>query len=142
MAFDAGMRWAFVLGIVGLCALAPNAAARAPLGDPVALNIGINCQWQQSCMKTQGKAMKRALKYVQQTQPPLWRVQLCNHNAGRQRMRVDWVGFDNCIRNPVLRPLPVRAPRPVVRSSRKRLRRLTENAPTPPAIARGERGKF
>ena len=65
-----------------------RADTRPPLGDPVSLNIGINCQWQQACMKTQSKAMKRALNYVRKTQPPPWRVQLCNRNAGRQRVRV------------------------------------------------------
>lgn len=143
MAFGVPMRWALPVGIVGLCALASPVAARPPLGDPVALNIGINCQWQQNCMKTQGKAMKRALKYVRQAEPPLWRVQMCNRNAGRQRMRVDWVGFDNCIRNSTLRPIPASAVKlPAPRSERKKVKRLTENAPAPPATARGpgERG--
>lgn len=142
MAFDAAMRWAFLVGIVGLCAVAAPADARPPLADPVALNIGISCQWQQSCIKTQSKAMKRALKYVKKTQPPLWRVQLCNRNAGRARLRVDWVGFDNCIRNSVLRPLPARAVKPPPRGTRKKVRRLTESAPPAPASAAGpgERG--
>ena len=145
MAFLLRMVWAFLVGILGLCAFvtATAAVARPPLGDPIALNIGINCQWQQSCMKTQSKAMKRALKYVKKTQPPPWRVQLCNRNAGRQRLRVDWVGFDNCIRNTVLRPIPARAAKPTLRVSRKKARRLTENAPPPPAASApgpGERG--
>ena len=136
------MRWPLVLGIIGLGGLAPVAHARPPLGDPVVLNIGINCQWQQGCMKTQSKAMKRALKYVRQNRPPLWRVQLCNRNAGRQRLRVDWVGFDNCIRNAVLRPIPARVAKPVPRQSRKKSGRLTENAPARAASAPGpgERG--
>jgi hypothetical protein len=142
MAFDAAMRWAFLVGIVGLCAFASAGEARPPLGDPVTLNIGINCQWQQSCMKTQSKAMKRALKYVKKTEPPLWRVQLCNRNAGRQRLRVDWVGFDNCIRNTVLRPIPARVVKQAPsKPARKKVRRLTENAPAPAtAPGPGERG--
>jgi hypothetical protein len=147
MAFDAAMKCAFLFGIVGLCAFACPGEARPPLGDPVTLNIGINCQWQQSCMKTQSKAMKRALKYVKKTEPPLWRLQLCNRNAGRQRLRVDWVGFDNCIRNTVLRPIPARVLKPATskpaRAARKKARRLTENAAPAPAAAApgpGERG--
>jgi len=147
MAFDAAMRWAFPVGIIGLWAFASAGEARPPLGDPVALNIGINCQWQQSCMKTQSKAMKRALKFVKKTEPPLWRLQLCNRNAGRQRLRVDWVGFDNCIRNTVLRPIPARVVKPAPskpsRAARKKARRLTENAPPAPAASApgpGERG--
>ena len=134
------MVWAFLVGILGLCAFvtATAADARPPLGDPIALNIGINCQWQQGCMKAQSKAMKRALKYVKKTQPPPWRVQLCNRNAGRQRLRVDWVGFDNCIRNTVLRPIPARAAKPVPRVSRKRIRRLTQTAAPPQAQAQAE----
>jgi hypothetical protein len=126
-----------------LCAFSVRAEARPPLGDPVALNIGINCRWQQSCMKTQGKAMERGLKYVKKTQPALWRVQMCNRNAGRQRLHVDWVGFDNCIRNTVLRPIPARAVKPQMpHPIRKRVRRLTESAAPRPAVAPGpgERG--
>jgi hypothetical protein len=143
MAFGVRMKWAFLLGILGLCAVGGRADARPPLGDPVSLNIGINCQWQRACMKTQSKAMKRALKFVREAQPPAWRVQLCNRNAGRQRVRVDWVGFDNCIRNSTLRPIPASAVKPPApRSARKKVKRLTENAPAPPATARGpgERG--
>ena len=126
------MRWGLPFGIVGLCAsFAPvPAVARPPLADPVTLNIGINCQWQQQCIKSQTKAMKRSLKYVKQAQPPLWRVQMCNRNAGRQRLRVDWVGFDNCIRNTVLRPLPAK----LVKSS-PRLAKTPARAAKPPRKA-------
>jgi hypothetical protein len=96
-------------------ALAIRAEARAPLRDPVALNIGIACQWQQRCIARQKSAMKRALKYVRKSQPPLWRIHVCNRNAARERSRVDWVGFDNCIRNAALRPPP---PRPLKRRHR------------------------
>ena len=138
------MRGLFALAALALLAAASEGRAVAPLYDPVALNIGINCQWQQACMKTQSKAMKRALNYVRKTQPPPWRVQLCNRNAGRQRVRVDWVGFDNCIRNATLRPIPASAmkPPPSPRSVRKKAKRLTENGPPPAAHAQGpgERG--
>ena len=79
------------------------------LHDPVALNIGINCAWQSRCMASQRHAMKSALDYVAHHHPPHWRVQLCNRNAGRGGVRVDWIGFDHCIRNAELRPQP--APR-------------------------------
>ena len=125
-----------------------------PLSDPVTLNIGINCQWQQQCIKSQTKAMKHSLKYVRQTQPPLWRVQMCNRNAGRQRLRVDWVGFNNCIRNTVLRPIPARAVKVPMRAFKaparaqkaprktipRRSPRLTESAPPSPPAGPGERG--
>jgi hypothetical protein len=114
---------------------AAGAQSRAPLQDPSALNIGLNCQWQQRCIKDQQRAMKRALKFVRKEQPPVWRVELCNRNAGRQRYRVDWVGFDNCIRNTVLRPIPAR-----IIVVKRRPRRLTESAPPAAPAFSGERG--
>ena len=84
----------------------PAGAAQRPiLYDPVSLNIGVNCQWQPRCMSRQHSAMRSALKYVRVQRPPQWRVQLCNRNARRAGNRVDWIGFDHCIRNPVLRPV-------------------------------------
>jgi len=56
-------------------------------------------------MDRQDDAMKRSLKYVRTKHPPTWRVQLCNRNAGRKGQRVDWIGFEHCIRNEALRPL-------------------------------------
>ena len=82
------------------------AAARPPLTDPVVLNIGLNCQWQAKCMKAQTKAMKHALKFMRKTPQPQWKIERCNHNAGRGTARVDWVGFDHCLGNPSLAPLP------------------------------------
>ena len=102
------MRWIAFAGMLFLWAAAAEAGSAAPLHDSVALNIGLNCQWQQRCINEQKRAMKRALKYVQKQRPPTWRIQLCNKNAGRKRYRVDWVGFDNCIRNASLRPPPPR----------------------------------
>jgi hypothetical protein len=96
---------AFLLALSGPAA----AAAAAPLHDTVSLNIGLNCQWQQRCIEQQYQAMKRALAYVRKAQPASWRIQQCNRNAARRRNRVDWVGFDNCIRNMMLRA-PARAP--------------------------------
>ena len=80
-----------------------------PLYDPVFLNLGFVCRWEARCMDRQGDAMRRSLKYVRKNNPPTWRVQQCNRNAGRKGQRVDWIGFEHCIRNEVLRPAP--APR-------------------------------
>ena len=127
-----------------MSALAAAADARPPLNDPVTLNIGINCQWQQRCMQAQTRAMKRALKYLKQADPSPWQLQLCNHNAARQRLRIDWVGFDNCLRNTVLRPIPAKTPARASKAPARatRNKRLTETAPSPSArpSAPGERG--
>jgi hypothetical protein len=75
------------------------ARAAAPIYDPVVLNIGINCQWQPRCQQQQRKAMADAAKYIAAKHPPLWKIHLCNRNARRSTARVDWVGFNRCIRN-------------------------------------------
>jgi hypothetical protein len=75
-----------------------------PLYNPVLLNIGMVCRWEARCMYRQEDAMKRALKYVRKKNPPNWRIQLCNRNARRGSQRVDWIGFEHCIRNQALRP--------------------------------------
>ena len=54
-------------------------------------------------MGSQLRAMDRALDYVSKRRPRPEAVQLCNRNAARKHYRVDWVGFDNCIRNWKLR---------------------------------------
>ena len=79
-------------------------AGPPPLYDGVVLNIGLNCQWQPRCMARQRKAMSDARNFLAKKRPPLWRIHLCNRNAGRTRERVDWVGFNNCIRNADLAP--------------------------------------
>jgi hypothetical protein len=96
-------------------AAAPARLERPPLYDPVMLNIGFVCQWQARCMALQNGAMKRSLSYVRKKQPQTWRIELCNRNAARKRQRVDWIGFENCIRNPALRPPP-----PLARRDRNR----------------------
>jgi hypothetical protein len=106
------MKWGFAAALVALSSAAMAAQAAAPLYDTVGLNIGFNCRWQQSCIAEQQRAMKHSLVYVKKRQPPVWRLHLCNRNASRGRNRVDWVGFNNCIRNASLGP-----PR---RSARKR----------------------
>ena len=80
-----------------------TAERRAVVHDPVVLNIGITCQWQPRCIAQQRRAMSKALGFVARSGPPHWRVQLCNRNASRGGNRVDWTGFDHCIRNADLR---------------------------------------
>jgi hypothetical protein len=120
------LAFALILSVVPVAA-----PAQPPLRDAITLNIGLNCQWQQRCIAQQQRAMKRALSYVKKKQPAVWRVEQCNRNAARSRNRVDWIGFDNCIRNATLRPTPARA-------LKKRARRLT--AIDGPAGLHGERG--
>ena len=72
-----------------------------PLRDPVFLNIGFVCQWQENCMNKQKRAMKRAVDYTKKTNPPSWKIHLCNRRAVQRRSgRVDWISYNNCIRNP------------------------------------------
>ena len=72
-----------------------------PLRDPVFMNIGFVCQWQESCMGKQKRAMKRALAYTNKANPPAWKIHLCNRRAVQRRSgRVDWISYNNCIRNP------------------------------------------
>lgn len=114
------MAWFAVLFAIMGAGLALPARAAAPIKDPAALNIGLNCQWQQRCMREHKRAKKNALKYVDKYKPPVWRVQLCNRNAGRGRLRVDWVGFDHCIRNLALRPPPPPPPPPQNKRQKRR----------------------
>jgi hypothetical protein len=86
----------------GMLVINSPAHARGIVHDPVALNIGVNCQWQSHCIKLQRAAMTRSLAFVAAAQPPQWKIQLCNRNANRGGNRVDWVGFDHCIANSVL----------------------------------------
>jgi hypothetical protein len=85
--------------LFGWASLACAAQQRAPLYDSVTLNIGINCRWERRCISVQQRAMHRALDYVRTRRLAPARIHLCNRNASRGRYRVDWVGFDNCIRN-------------------------------------------
>lgn len=104
------MKQIFAASAAASAILAVSSAA-APgriVHDPVALNIGVNCQWQSSCMTLQRSAMKRSLAYVSAAHPPHWKIQLCNRNASRGGDRVDWVGFDHCINNAALKDDPRR----------------------------------
>jgi hypothetical protein len=96
-----------VLAFLALASIGTGAEADvAPLYNPAVLNIGFVCRWQDRCMSDQQKAMVRALKYVGKYQPAASKIRLCNRQASRvqywgdwKRGRVDWIGFDNCIRN-------------------------------------------
>jgi len=94
------MKWILAAAIVaGTFAISSGASGRPLLHDPVLLNIGVTCQWQEHCMAAQRSAMRQSLYYVSKKRPPQWRLQLCNRNAARGGYRVDWIGFNNCIRN-------------------------------------------
>lgn len=92
------------IALIALIAWAGEGHAVAPLYDPVMLNVGINCQWQQSCERRQLKAMASAHTFIARRHPPLWRIHLCNRNARRSISRIDWVGFGDCLRNARLTP--------------------------------------
>ena len=110
------MKWAIAIAAVAILSFPASAQRRAVLHDPQMLNIGINCSWQTRCMAMQRRAMKSALSYVEKHRPPHWKVQLCNRNASRGGVSMDWIGYDHCIHNSTLRP------RPAARQARKRRR--------------------
>jgi hypothetical protein len=83
----------------------------ALLMRPTSLNIGHVCRWEARCMRKQEQAMANALRHVRKYQQPHWKIARCNRNASRGRSRVDWIGFNNCIRNPAMQPLPRRTRR-------------------------------
>jgi hypothetical protein len=80
-----------------------STANPALLMKPAVLNIGRTCRWDNRCMGRQERAMNKALSYVRNRRPPAWKVQRCNRNASRGNARVDWIGFNNCIRNPLVK---------------------------------------
>jgi hypothetical protein len=107
------MRWHFALAVLTLVQGDGMTHAAAPLYDPVVLNIGISCSWQMRCIDQQQRANRHALKYVGKYHPELWRIQQCNRNASRYRDRVDWIGFNNCVRNAgLIYELPTQPARP------------------------------
>ena len=91
---------------VGLPTVAEARSKPPPLRNPALLNIGFVCRWQARCIRTQDQAMGQALRYVKKYQLPAWKIQLCNRNSSRNGTRKDWVGFNNCVRNPALRAPP------------------------------------
>lgn len=100
MSFITAVRWA--IAALLLASGTGAYASGAPIYDSVQLNIGLNCRWERNCIAAQTHAMRRALSFVRFQRPPQSLIHLCNRNAKRSRHRVDWIGFDNCIRNPRL----------------------------------------
>jgi hypothetical protein len=98
------MKWTLAVAALAVLSTPASAVQGSLLHDPVSLNIGINCSWQKRCMASQRRAMHSALAFVARRHPPQWRVQMCNRNAARGGARIDWVGFDHCIRNEHLHP--------------------------------------
>ena len=86
---------------IAFALIAPGAQAKLPpLRDPVFLNIGFVCQWQDPCIQKQRRAMKRSLSFVKKNKPPAWKVQFCNRRASFRRTgRIDWISYYNCISN-------------------------------------------
>ena len=97
------MRWILAIALLAFCSAASASGRHALLHDPVALNIGVNCQWQTGCMAQQRAAMDRSLAYVASRKPPRSQIQLCNRNASRGGVRTDWVGYEHCIHNRALK---------------------------------------
>ena len=91
-----------VLFALALAATAVPTAARAPLHDRTALNIGLSCRWDQQCVRSQQRARRHALDYIARYHPPAWHLRQCKRNVSRGQGRVDWIGLNNCIRNPAL----------------------------------------
>ena len=105
---DSALRLTLVGLAAVLGAMAPAASAKTPpLRDPVFLNIGFVCQWQERCIQKQQRAMKKAIGYTRKYKPPGWKIHLCNRRAVQRRSgRVDWISYDNCIRNPDVQRSP------------------------------------
>jgi hypothetical protein len=104
-----GARVSVIALVFALIVPVSGASAVAPLYNPITLNIGINCQWEQRCQRRQLKAMEAAHRFIAGEHPPAWKIHTCNRNARRGASRVDWTGFNDCIRNPrIWPPLPRR----------------------------------
>lgn len=90
--------------IIAGIGLAAGAGAKVPpLRNPVFLNIGFVCQWQEACIQKQQRAHKRSLSFIKKAKPPAWKVQFCNRRATFRRTgRIDWISYHNCISNPKL----------------------------------------
>ena len=101
------MKLSLAIAAVGVALAGSGAAADAklpPLRDPVFLNIGFVCQWQEECIQKQQKAMKQALAYGKSAKPTNWQVQFCNRRATFRRSgRIDWISYNSCIRSPKVR---------------------------------------
>ena len=79
-------------------------AAKPGVVHPVVRNISTLCKGDKACIQRQWKGMQSAFAYMRAKRPPIWKIEQCNRNASRQRNRVDWLGFNNCVRNPKVKP--------------------------------------
>lgn len=99
------MNVALILSVLALWVSGAEARRAAPpLNDPVLLNIGFVCKWQIPCIEKQQRAMSQSLSYLKSRATPAAKIHLCNRNSSRSGTRKDWIGFNNCIRNPAIRP--------------------------------------
>ena len=85
--------------VLGLAAAGAE-AQRAPPIHPVVRNINLLCKSQSGCVQRQWRSMQAAFAFMRAKRPPVWKIEQCNRNAAKQRSRIDWIGFNNCIRNP------------------------------------------
>lgn len=97
-------RWVLLTAAFGTWIVSTDASARTRQAHPVIQNIGGLCGWRKQCMALQQRSMQSALSFVASSRRlPMWRVHLCNRNASRASNKIDWVGFDACIRNKKLK---------------------------------------
>ena len=113
------MSW--MLPFASLLLLGAVSASRAPVRDRLALNIGINCRWEPQCIRTQQFGRRDAVQYIRRYNPPRWRIAQCRRNARRYGNRLDWTGFNNCVRNAAIRyrPRALRRSGPAKRNMRR-----------------------
>ena len=98
------LRLKLAIAAVALVSAGADAKRPPPIRNPVLLNMGFVCKWQSPCIRRQQSAMRSSLGYLKVRSVPAWKVRLCNRNSSRGGTRKDWVGFNNCLRNPALRP--------------------------------------
>ena len=96
------IRWA-VIAMLGWSAAGAAVPTRVGVIHPVVRNINLLCKSQSSCTQRQWRAMQNAFAFMREKRPPVWKIEQCNRNAAKQRSRIDWIGFNNCIRNPKIK---------------------------------------
>ena len=85
--------------MLGWAAAGAVAAPGVAAIHPVVRNINLLCKSQSSCTQRQWRAMQSAFAFMREKRIPVWKIEQCNRNAAKQRSRIDWIGFNNCIRN-------------------------------------------
>jgi hypothetical protein len=99
------MQFSTALLMIALLSLTPHGPrSNPPVRNPALLNMGFVCKWQEVCIRKQQRAMKRSLSYLRAEVIPRWKIGVCNRNSARGGTRKDWIGFENCLRNPAIRP--------------------------------------